>query len=310
MSFDLKSLRRAVAAHGLVSRVVVAEVSGSAPREVGASMLVWEDGQSGTIGGGALELDAATRARAGGDWLDRIALGPGLGQCCGGAVTLLAEIWDKTRLADIDGAVVVRQVSGTSDMPIRIKSLLKQARNSGNSVAPQLMAGWMIEPVSMPSRDIWIYGAGHVGRAIVAVLSPFPEIAITWVDSAADRFPGSLDDSVSQLVAENPAAVVQYAPPGAEHLVLTYSHAMDLEICHQVLRHGFRSAGLIGSKTKWARFRRKLAALGHSESQIARIICPIGQPGLGRSPHAIAVGVAAELLSPAGMLEISNQRTG
>ena len=90
---------------------------------------------------------------------------------------------------------------------------------------------------------------------------------------------------------------MRLAPAEAEHLVLTYSHALDLEICHRLLGHGFRAAGLIGSATKWARFRSRLAALGHAPEQVARIRCPIGDPALGKHPQAIAVGVAAEILS-------------
>ncbi len=310
MSFDLKSLTNAVAEHGQVTRVVVADVRGSAPRESGAAMLVWHGGQSGTIGGGALELDAVARAQSGDDWLDRIALGPSLGQCCGGAVTLLAEVWDQQRLEAIGGSVVVRRVSGTAEMPLKIAAIVKEARNSKTALLPQLVNGWMIEPVTKPVRDVWLYGAGHVGRAIVAVLTPLPEIAITWVDTAPDRFPDNTDHHFTQLVAKNPGEVVQYAPANAEHLVLTYSHALDLEICHQILSHNFHSAGLIGSKTKWARFRNKLATLGHRSGQISRIQCPIGQPILGKHPHAIAVGVVSTLLLPTGMLAKSNQRAG
>jgi xanthine dehydrogenase accessory factor len=309
VSFDLKSLADAVALRGRVARVVVAEVHGSAPREVGAAMLVWEGGQSGTIGGGALELDAAARALDG-DWFERIALGPARGQCCGGAVTLVAQVWDAARLAEIDGAVVVRRVHGAAEMPMKVKAVLKGARGSGETLVTQLVAGWLIEPISKPSRHIWIYGAGHVGRAIVSVLAPLPEVAITWVDSSAGRFPHDISAEITQLVAENPADVVQYAPAGAEHLVLTYSHMMDLEICHKLLSHGFAKAGLIGSKTKWGRFRNRLAALGHSEERISRINCPIGQPGLGKHPQAIAVGVVGEILAGAATLKISQQRTG
>ena len=111
--FDLGSLREALAVHGRVARVVVAGVEGSAPREVGAAMLVWEDGQSGTIGGGALEWQAVLRARellaGGGVRVDRAALGPSLGQCCGGAVTLVSEVWD----AVPEGPVVARSLDGS-----------------------------------------------------------------------------------------------------------------------------------------------------------------------------------------------------
>jgi xanthine dehydrogenase accessory factor len=97
-------------------------------------------------------------------------------------------------------------------------------------------------------------------------------------------------------VSQNPADVVGYAPADAHHLVLTYSHALDLELCHQILSHSFEFAGLIGSATKWARFQKRLGNLGHSPAQIARITCPIGLPDLGKEPAAIALGVASELL--------------
>ena len=313
MSFDLNSLAAAVDLHGRVARIVVAEVRGSVPREVGAWMLVWQGGQSGTIGGGALELDATQRARRAldqGDWLERFALGPGLGQCCGGAVTLLAEVYDTGRLRGLDERVVVRRVSGKSDLPLMFKKQLAEARNSGKKVTPQLASGWMIEPVISPSRQLWIFGAGHVGRAIVSVLAPMPDVAITWIDCAPDRFPDYVPDAINKLLAVNPADLVRHAPADAEHLVLTYSHALDLEICHRLLSHGFRAAGLIGSQTKWARFRTQLRNLGHSDAHIDRITCPIGQPNLGKHPQAIAVGVAAGLLSSTGTAEKTQQKVG
>jgi xanthine dehydrogenase accessory factor len=107
-------------------------------------------------------------------------------------------------------------------------------------------------------------------------------------------------EAVTQLVAADPAAAVAYAPAEAEHLIVTYSHALDLDLCHRLLGHGFGSAGLIGSATKWARFRSRLRQLGHADAAISRICCPIGQPGLGKHPQAIAVGVAATLLSARG----------
>ena len=292
MSFDRAALRDAIAAHGRVARVVVAAVQGSAPREVGASMLVWEGGQSGTIGGGALEFDAARRAfdRFG---ATRHPLGPELGQCCGGAVTLWTDTFDAASLAALDDRVVAR---GPGDMPLSVRRLLARARDRGDAVVPQLLDGWMIEPVTHPARPLWIWGAGHVGRALVATLAPLPEIAITWVDTDPTRFPGSVPDGVSAVPAAHPAALMPRAPRHAEHLVLTYSHALDLEICHAALSHGFGFCGLIGSDTKWARFRKRLAALGHSPAQIDRICCPIGHKSLGKHPQAIAIGVASQLL--------------
>ena len=332
--FDLSALSAALAAHGRVARVVIAGVEGSSPREVGASMLVWEGGQSGTIGGGALEYEAAARARellagspptpflphkgwrgpvapdagrgasgsaprvprvgkgwGGGGRVERIALGPSLGQCCGGAVTLWTEAFEAVPEA-ADGIVA----RGPGDMPLAVKRILAAARGQGVRPAPGLVQGWLVEPVAEAERQVWVWGAGHVGRALVAVLAPLPGIAVTWVDVAAGRFPDQVPVGVTVLPAADPALLADHAPMVAEHLILTFSHALDLELCHRLLARGFQSCGLIGSGTKWARFRSRLAGLGHDPASVARIRCPIGDPGLGKHPQAIAVGVVAELL--------------
>ncbi|MDJ0820471.1 MAG: xanthine dehydrogenase accessory protein XdhC [Paracoccaceae bacterium] len=302
MSFDRDALALAVATHGQVARVVVAEVAGSAPREVGAAMLVWQGGQSGTIGGGALELQAAEAAlhRQG---ATRHPLGPELGQCCGGAVTLWTDVYNAQKLnALADQDVIAR---GPGEMPLAVHRLMDRARARGQAPVPQLVQGWMVEPVLRPNRHLWIWGAGHVGRALVAVLAPVPQIAITWVDTSADRFPEHIPNTVTPLWAEDPTRLAQHAPPEAEHLILTYSHALDLGLCDALLKRGFAWAGLIGSDTKWARFRKRLRAMGHEPAQIDRICCPIGQKSLGKHPQAIAVGVAAQLLKTQTGTEIS-----
>jgi len=305
--FDLSALAAALKAHGRVARVVIAGVEGSSPREVGASMLVFADGQSGTIGGGALEFEAAAKARlmlaspptpalphGGGRearLVERVALGPSLGQCCGGAVVLWTEVFEA--VPEAVAGVVAR---GVGDMPLAVKRMLAAARGQGVRPAPGLVAGWLVEPVAEPERQVWVWGAGHVGRALVNVLAPLPGIAVTWVDVAAERFPDVVPQGVTVVPARDPAVLADHAPSQAEHLVLTYSHALDLELCHRLLNRGFRSVGLIGSGTKWARFRSRLQALGHSAADVARISCPIGDPALGKHPQAIAVGVVAELL--------------
>jgi len=230
-------------------RITVTKTAGSVPREAGTQMLVWADRIEGTIGGGTLEWEAMAEARR--MLLEgrkthqaRIPLGPAMGQCCGGSVSL---IWEEAEAIS----------------------------------AP-------------PARPLWIYGAGHVGRALVTVMAPLPAFDITWVDTHADRFPQS---DVTVLVATDPTRVVKHAPKNAEHLILTYSHEMDLALCHAVLSHDFHSAGLIGSATKWARFKTRLAALGHSTAQISRIACPIGDPSLGKHPAEIALGVATAMIS-------------
>jgi xanthine dehydrogenase accessory factor len=229
-------------------RITVARTAGSTPRETGAQMLVWPDRTEGTIGGGALEWDAMAIARqmlAEDRSIHRatIPLGPALGQCCGGSVTL---VWERA----------------ATFLPVQ-------------------------------RRPLWIYGAGHVGRAIVHVMQPLPDFDITWVDIAADRFPAT---EVTTFVAVDPAQAVRHAPDDAAHLILTHSHALDLALCHAILLRQFDSIGLIGSATKWARFRARLAALGHTPAQIARIACPIGDVSLGKHPAALALGVATAMI--------------
>ena len=298
MSFDLAALRAAVDEHGRVIRVVIARIRGSSPREVGASMLVWPGGQSGTIGGGALEYQAAERARTlDDDCLSQHALGPELGQCCGGHLSLLSEVYDTTRLDGLEGPIVARPAGRAAAMPLSVQRLLAQARNAGAMPTPGLYDGWMVEQVHAPTRSLWIWGAGHVGRALVSVMAPLPDFDITWVDTSADRFPTDIPSSVTCLPAAEPSRLMAHAPHHAEHLIVTYSHALDLDLCHGALTRGFRFAGLIGSATKWARFRARRAALGHAPEVIGKITCPIGQPQLGKHPQAIALGVGTALLT-------------
>ncbi|MEJ6392504.1 xanthine dehydrogenase accessory protein XdhC [Gymnodinialimonas sp. 2305UL16-5] len=231
--------------------VTVRSSRGSAPRDAGATMRVGPDDVNGTIGGGALEWEAIRIARTmladGTLQAERtFPLGPDLGQCCGGAVTL-------DFIAD----------------------------------APD------IEPTEPP---IWIWGAGHVGRAIAATLAPFEDLPITLIDTDARRFPAEMPQGVTSLIAADMPRAMAHAPADARHIILTYSHDIDLALCDAVLRQDFAECGLIGSATKWARFRKRLGQLGHADAQISRILCPIGDPRLGKHPQAIAVGVAARLL--------------
>ncbi|WP_151717766.1 xanthine dehydrogenase accessory protein XdhC [Gemmobacter serpentinus] len=316
--FDRAGLLAQLAEGAPVIRVVIAEVKGSSPREVGAAMLVWRDAQgalrqSGTIGGGALEHLATQAAQ---DMLttgamrrfDRYPLGPAIGQCCGGAVALLSE-----RYADgvtLPETVMARPATGDAPMPLAVKRLLVAQRGQGVMPQAQLLQGWFIEPVARPSRQLWVWGAGHVGRALVSVLAPLPEVAITWVDTGIERFPETIPAGVTMLPAADPALVVAYAPQGAEHIVLTYSHALDLELCHRIMTHGFAALGVIGSATKAARFRARLHDLGHLPVEIQRIACPIGDRSLGKHPQAIALGVATAFLKRADAPENRQEKAG
>lgn len=301
--FNLSGLQAAVRDHDTVVRVVIAAHAGSAPRETGAAMLVWQGGQSGTIGGGTLEFEAATRARdlLGSDNAKQVLkfpLGPALGQCCGGAVTLILEKYDEKTLPALMDDFHTRPITAaTAHRPLSVTRAIKNMRNKNEPFTAVYVDGWLIETLGQDPQPLWLYGAGHVGREIVAVLAGLP-YDITWIDTGLARFPDNIPANATPLVAQNPGDVVRHAPANAHHLVLTYSHAFDLDICHKVLSRDFAALGVIGSATKRKRFQSRLAALGHTQTQISRMICPIGQRNLGKTPRAIAIGVAADMIAP------------
>ena len=138
---------------------------------------------------------------------------------------------------------------------------------------------------------IWIWGAGHVGSAILSLMAPLPNLEIYWLDTESSRFPDLEHSNVYKIIYETPEQFIKRAQPNAEHLILTYSHKIDLEICDKILNHDFQWAGLIGSKTKFTRFKKKLLSFGHSKDKIDRIQCPIGYKKYGKHPQQIALGV-------------------
>jgi xanthine dehydrogenase accessory factor len=309
VSFDLAALRDAVERLGPVVRVVVTRTAGSVPRVTGTSMVVSAVAQEGTIGGGALEFEAVRVARvvlgAGGVRHVVMPLGPGLGQCCGGSVTL---VWERFDAGGLPLAVpYARALTGAGAMPPKVAARVAAMRAGAEPVEVE---GWLIEAAPLPRQPLWVWGAGHVGRAIVGVMGPLPQYAITWVDAREEAFPDALPQGVVPVVAAEPAVLARFAPRDAEHLILTHSHETDLAICHALLGHEFAGTGLIGSATKWARFRARLAALGHSPARLSAIACPIGDPALGKHPQAIAVGVTAALLRPKAMTATRGAQTG
>lgn len=276
---ELDVLRDAVRDHGAVTRVVLAEVRGSTPREAGAAMILTPQGQIGTIGGGRLEYDAAAWARVT-TGIRRMALGPAIGQCCGGSVTLVSERIDAQHLNTLSGLVWLRRVEGRTPCPDK---LTHRCEAWGGKPAITLAGGWLAEPLHQPGQTVVIHGAGHVGQALAGVLDPVPDMAVTLADGRAPHLPDPLD-------------ALATAPDHAAHVIVTHDHALDLDLCHRLLQRPFGFAGLIGSATKWARFRRRLMQLGHAPAQIDRIHCPVGEPALGKHPQAIAIGVAQRLL--------------
>lgn len=319
------------AAGGDCVLVTVAETRGSAPREVGVKMLVHAGGIDGTIGGGNLEYRALAGAgemltgRMGAAIaLRRFTLGPDLGQCCGGQVRVLFEKlspaahaqlsrWRALAISGQLGAVVTQVAGGActrtiltadagpiDDLPIPVQQQVA-AQLAGPS-EPRLVVladrrTFFIEPAATATQQLFLFGAGHVGKAIVHALAPL-RFQITWIDGRRAAFPADASPQVSRCVSASPASEVARAPAETLFLVMTHSHSLDLEICARVLESGhFAFLGLIGSETKRARFASRLRALGIPPEAVGRLTCPIGVPGIvSKDPAAIAAAVAAQLL--------------
>ena len=226
--------------------VTVLAAKGSTPREAGAKMVVSADGLAGTIGGGNLEYQCEAAARAllaadaEGPSTQDFPLGPALGQCCGGHVTVLFEVLRPPRL------------------------------------------------------QIGLFGAGHVGKALIKLLGDLP-CRVSWIDPRPEALPANLPPNVTAVRTAQPTLSVASLPPASVVLVMTHDHQLDFEIVAAALqRPDLRAVGLIGSGTKRARFVSRLARIGIATD---RLICPIGLPGIeGKEPAVVAVSVAAQVL--------------
>jgi len=251
--------------------VEVTATRGSAPRDAGTVMCV-DDAQSiGTIGGGALEHRAIATARRmlrqnQSDLEETLPLGPGLGQCCGGSVSLRYS----------------------------------RASKPADAIRTQPLDPALLPP--QPLGPLWLWGAGHVGRAFVRLLGPVRAFDITWIDTGQDRFPPNLPPLVTALPSSDMPRLAAFAPRDAHHLIFTYSHDIDLALCAALLGRGFRSCGVIGSATKWARFQRRLRDSGLAPGSIT---CPIGDPAQGKHPDQIAHSTVTALLRSAQFLHDS-----
>ncbi len=298
--------------------VTVVATKGSTPREPGTRMIVTADRLFGTVGGGNLEYRATDIARRIiGDGMDAPALhdfplGPSLGQCCGGHATLCFEPFVGVK-ADQPWIDEVRR-----SLPCMLVSELRPggtrtvAVGAGSFDGPKLVEDGetilLVSPVRPPELTVCLFGAGHVGQALVRVLADLP-CRISWIDSRAEQFPDALPDNVTAEISAAAERDVDDAAPGSFFLVMTHSHQLDLQICERILRRGdFAYLGLIGSATKRKRFEARLARKGLSPAVLGRLICPIGVPGIsGKHPAKIAIAVAAEILQ---RLEAADREAG
>jgi xanthine dehydrogenase accessory factor len=240
---------------------------GSVPREAGAWMAVFADVALGTIGGGHLEWQAMAEARSRlqdttGATVMRYALGPSLGQCCGGEVHLR---YDRVSVANLPE--------------------LRQRFDAEKNLRPQVA----------------LFGGGHVGAALVRILGSLP-LQVRWIDSRDEIFPAQVPENVACEHSDPVQAAVNTLAAGTHVLIMSFSHAEDLDVVAACLSRQLAQAdlglvGLIGSQSKWATFRHRLEARGFGAQALSQVTCPIGLPGItGKAPEVIAVAIAAQLL--------------
>lgn len=292
--------------------VSVLKSRGSAPREAGTHMIVLADGCfSGTIGGGTLEWEAIREARR---FLSQMsgqphrivaqtkALGPSLGQCCGGSVVLGFEILETAALEDV---LPLEQQERAGPFQCLLcldgnggfnRRLLSDS--AGASLSPLNDDGQFIESFGETRRSVYLFGAGHVGQALMLALATLP-FSVKWIDSRSGQFPKAVPGNFTCILSDEPHLELATVDPGSFVLVMTHNHALDLEITRAALADTqIPYVGLIGSKTKKSRFVRQMLKVGLPEKQLAALVCPIGVPGIrSKEPAAIAASTAAQLLA-------------
>jgi xanthine dehydrogenase accessory factor len=317
----IEAARAHLSQHAQLVRVTVVALRGSAPREAGASMLVGTQGTVGTIGGGQLEWRASELARelledpgAAPLLLLDLILGPDLGQCCGGRVELWLERLTRADLLWLSDAA--RRLRTEEDLALATDFRAGAAshrlmRSPPGAARLQLIrhgdAFRLIETLHRPRPAVWIFGAGHVGQALVRLLAQLALFEITWIDSRAELLPGSLPEGVRPQACADPAQLAICAPAGTRFVVLTHDHALDYELCRVILaRTNSYWLGLIGSASKSARFKSRLLREGLNRDTVSKLVCPIGVPGISsKLPGAIAVAIAAQLLQQRAAVEPS-----
>ena len=301
-------IRETIERHGSAALLSVIDAAGSVPRESGARIVLQPDGGFfGTIGGGRLEYEAIARARtalAGGrgpaefrDW----PLGPNLGQCCGGRVRTLTETFDEADLAavrrfeavEMSGAFATRSRLDADGRVARVLAPRPDAETRQS--APNKTA--FHEQFGEANTPVLLFGAGHVGRAVVLALAPLP-FTVRWIDGRSDQFPPHVPQNAVTVCTNDVGHELAQAPRDAMIVVMTHSHPLDFDITAAALqRDAFDFVGLIGSETKRARFSTWARQLRIAEEKIDRLVCPIGLPQIrGKEPAVISAGIAAQLL--------------
>ncbi|MDK9696449.1 MAG: xanthine dehydrogenase accessory protein XdhC [Siculibacillus sp.] len=294
-----------LADHGRAARIAVVATRGSTPREIGAALVMRPDGGfHGTIGGGAFEwrllARAGARLRDGavGIAFEEVVLGPDLGQCCGGRLTVAIEVLDRDDLVEARRFAGL-EAAGRFTLLGEVRDGRLHRRVSDDpALDPGLgLDGRLVERFGDDRRHLLLFGAGHVGRALVLALAPLP-FRVAWIDGRPDTFPLAHPANVTRHAPADPVTMVATAPPAAFVLAMTHDHALDFAIVDACLRRadlGF--VGVIGSQTKRARFASRLTEIGHTSAATRRMVCPVGAAGpRSKVPAVIAASITVELL--------------
>jgi len=287
-------------------------------------MVVTRAAQFGSVGGGNLEHQAIAQARkllAEGTeryLLQDYPLGPLLGQCCGGHARVLIEslgpeasgwlghvanaedpMQIRTRLLDGGriGPRAVERADGAALSPAPVQLVAEDGRPLEGRKAARADCAGVLEIVRPETETLVLFGAGHVGQALAHILKLLP-FRVLWRDDRADAFPAEPGARFDAGPIGDPGAAVAAAPPGALYLVMTHNHDLDYRLVEAILGRGdYRYCGLIGSRTKRARFEKRLREAGLAPT-LGDLVCPIGAQGpRSKAPEAIAVATAAELLT-------------
>lgn len=277
MHRELQQIRDFVENSDRVARIEVEQARGSTPRDNGTWMLVSKDAACRTIGGGYLEYMAIDKARQilaspQADQVNlQIPLGPEIGQCCGGFVALRIEVLDKPQLE--------RQLH-------RVKA----------------------EFDALPR--VYVFGAGHVGRALSRFLALLPVHGIV-VDTRESELSG-LPSDMELCHTAMPEALVRDAPPASAFVIMTHDHALDFLIAREALGRGDAAyVGMIGSKTKRATFRNWLLREDGSDNHFSGLTCPVGNTtNADKRPEVIAAATAAQIMQELGRPSQDGIRNG
>lgn len=314
----LKPALALLQANEAVVLCTVVRTLGSTPREIGARMLISKTEQWQTIGGGKLEWEVAAQAQAllhekpEYDWLLRhYALGPSLGQCCGGAVDILFEYLSAGDIPVFEQMLTSHEQQQAVQRQLTLRPLHQRESDcvttvNSSSSFTQINTDFLWQDVLTPAPlHIYVFGAGHVGNALIHILGTLP-CHVCWVDERAELFPPEIPDNVTLEVTDIPEALIEQAPTNSYFLIMTHNHDLDLHLCHHILRYTQPAyLGLIGSLTKRARFIKRLQQQGCTPEQLDALVCPMGMPGIdGKAPAIIAVAVAAEILQHAQALQL------